>query len=253
MSNVSNVGSSTPAYPSSNVDQTGGSKKTDSTKKSVTGKTIGNPQLSEKAADYYESLKKKYANMDFILVSADKKEQAKAQAASFANPGKMVVLIDDEKIEKMATDENFRKQYEAIISNASVNMANMGEKLGASGAKVKGYGMQVNDDGTASYFAVLEKSSAAQKARIEKHAEAKKEAKKAEAKKTAKKEAEKRLEKSRDKADKVEKEDKETVTITATSMEELLKKIGDQNQAWMSDSIQTEDEKKVGQRFDYSV
>ena len=47
--------------------------------------------------------------------------------------------------------------------------------------------MQVNDNGTASYFAVLEKSSAAQKERIEKKAVEKKEAKK-----TAQKKAEKK-------------------------------------------------------------
>lgn len=44
----------------------------------------------------------------------------------------------------------------------------MSSKISATGASVKGFGMQVNDDGTASYFAVLKKSSAAQKQRIEK-------------------------------------------------------------------------------------
>ncbi|MDE7207465.1 MAG: hypothetical protein K2N90_09985, partial [Lachnospiraceae bacterium] len=33
----------------------------------VSGRTVGNPMLSEKAAKYYEELKKKYGNMDFIL------------------------------------------------------------------------------------------------------------------------------------------------------------------------------------------
>ena len=45
----------------------------------VSGKTIGNPKLSDEASKYYEQLKKKYSNMDFILVSKDKKEQAKSQ------------------------------------------------------------------------------------------------------------------------------------------------------------------------------
>lgn len=47
--------------------------------------------------------------------------------------------------------------------------------------------MQVNDNGTATYFAVLEKSTAAQKERIEKKAQEKKAEKKAEARKEAKK------------------------------------------------------------------
>ena len=65
-------------------------------KKEVSGKTIGNPKLSEKAARYYEQLKKKFSNMDFILVSEDQKEAAKAQAASYANASRMVVLINED-------------------------------------------------------------------------------------------------------------------------------------------------------------
>lgn len=83
------------------------------------GKTIGNAKLSEEGAKYYQELKKKYSNMDFILVSKDQKANAQANAASYANGNKMVVLIDEEKIERMATDENYRKQYEGIIKNAA--------------------------------------------------------------------------------------------------------------------------------------
>ena len=118
--------------------------KTDRTGKTgtVTGRTIGNPKLSEKAAKYYEELKRKYSNMDFILVSEDQKEKARAQAGSYANASKMVVLIDEDKIERMAEDENYRRQYEAIIANAGSGIAQMKSSLEASGTKVKGYGMQ---------------------------------------------------------------------------------------------------------------
>ena len=76
-------------------------EKTDrSTKNKISGRTIGDVKLSDEAAKYYEQLKNKYSNMEFVLVSKDMKEQAQAQAASFANPAKMVVLIDEEKIEK---------------------------------------------------------------------------------------------------------------------------------------------------------
>ena len=40
-------------------------------KSDVSGKTVGNPKLSEKASKYYEQLKKKFSNMDFVLVSSD--------------------------------------------------------------------------------------------------------------------------------------------------------------------------------------
>ena len=54
-------------------------KQADEVKKyGVTGKTIGQPKLSENAKKYYEELKSKYQNMDFILVSNDMKEMAKA-------------------------------------------------------------------------------------------------------------------------------------------------------------------------------
>ena len=116
--------------------------------------------------------------MDFILVSEDKKEQAKAQASNYANASKMVVLIDEDKVERMAEDENYRKQYEAIIANAASGISRLKSSLESSGANVKGFGMQVNDGGTATYFAVLEESSAAQRERIEKKAAEKKAEKK---------------------------------------------------------------------------
>ena len=221
------------------------------------GKTIGEPKLSEKAQKYYDQLKKKYGNYDFILVSEDQKENAKANASKYANGFKTVVLIDEAKIEKMATDEKFRKKYENILSGASSQIQQLKSEMEKSGANVKGFGMQVNDNGTASFFAVLKKSSADQKARIEKKAEQKKADKKAEKKQVEKKQAQKRAEKNK-KADELQKtdhrideDDEETVTISANSVEELMKKIGDYHFAEMSDNVQTESEKLVGQFIDF--
>ena len=220
--------------------------KTDETsgKKKVSGQTIGNPKLSEKASKYYEQLKKKYSNMNFILVSEDQKENAKANAAGYANSNNMVVLIDEDKIERMASDENYRKQYEGIIANAASGISQLASSLSATGTSVKGFGMQVNDNGTASYFAVLEKSSAAQKERIEKKAQ----------KKAEKKKNEERLEKKRKETGDVDDtDDTETVTVTASSIEELLEKIKDQEQLFLSDTVKTPQEKNVGQNVDFSV
>ena len=96
------------------------------------GRTIGQPELSEKAAKYYEQLKKRYGNYDFILVSRDQKENAKANAAKYANGYKTVVLIDEDKIEQMATDEKFRKQYEGILSGAAAQIQQLKEKRAES-------------------------------------------------------------------------------------------------------------------------
>jgi uncharacterized cupredoxin-like copper-binding protein len=249
--NTDSVVSNIYSTYSSEVSETGSSgsaKKTGSY-----GKTIGNAQLSEEGAKYYEQLKKKYGNMDFILVSSDQKANAQANAASYANPGKMVVLIDEEKIERMAADENYRKQYESIISNAASGLSQLKSSMESSGMsdRVQGYGMKVNDGGTASFFAVLKKSSADQKARIEKKAEEKKAEKKAAEKKAEKKEKEERLQKSRETDDDIAVDDGETVTITANSIEELLQKISDYTMGERSDNVQTDYEKLVGQNIDF--
>ena len=124
------------------------SEKADTKKNKVSGATIGDPKLSEKAAKYYEKLKKKYSNMDFILVSEDKKAEAQANAGKYANANRMVVLIDTEKIERMAEDNKYRKQYEAIISGATNQLSQLKSSLGANASSVKTYGMQVKE-GTA--------------------------------------------------------------------------------------------------------
>ena len=213
------------------------------------GRTVGEPRLSEQAEAYYNALKKKYGNMEFILVSEDKKAETHAQAGQYANPGRMVVLIDEAKIERMAEDENFRKHYESIISNAAQKMA-MSKKNLAGNRYVKSYGMKVNDGGLTSFFAVVDKSLAAQKKRIAKSAEKKK----AEKKKAAKDAAEKRAEARR--AERAEEKkhmeaDGNTMTVTASSWEELLRKVDDIIYEGMSDLARTEEELARGQHFDF--
>lgn len=216
------------------------------------GKTIGDPTLSKEAQKYYERLKKKYGNYDFILVSADQKANAQANAAKYANNVKTVVLIDEDKIEKMATDENYRKKYEGILSGATAQLAQLKTSIEKSGANVQGYGIQVNDGGTTSFFAVLKKSSADQKARLEKTAAKKKAEKKAAEKKAEKKKEQERLEKTKDsKID--DSDDSDTITITAGSMDELMKKIEEYTFSDRSDSVQTESEKMMGQHVDFKL
>ena len=232
-----------------NAAQAGAVHETFSTQKKAGnyGKTIGKPELSEKAAEYYQKLKKKFANMDFILVSNDMKEVAKSQAGSYANPNKMVVLIDEEKLEKMATDEKFRSQYEGIISSAGTKLPQLKASL-SNNSSVKGFGMQINEKGCASFFAVVDKSLAAQKKRIEKNAKKKAEKKKTAEKKEAKKAAEEKLAEKRTEQSKA---NEDLVTVTASSIEELLKKIDNISYYTRSDFVQTEEEKTVGQHIDF--
>ena len=88
------------------------------TKKSAVtnGKTIGDPQLSEKAQKYYEQLKRNLPIWILFWSVLTKKEEAQANAAQYANANHTVMLIDTDKIEKMAEDEAYRKKYEGIIS-----------------------------------------------------------------------------------------------------------------------------------------
>lgn len=241
-----------------NQNQAASSAAARKTSKVTNCKTIGEPELSEKAQKYYDNLRKKYGNLDFILVSEDKKAEAQANAGRYANANRMVVLIDTEKIERMAEDEEYRKKYEAIIGSATVQLAQIKGSLGVNAGSVKSYGMQVNEHGTASFFAVIDKSLAAQKDRIEKKAAQKAADKKAAQKAADKKRAEeKRTEKAdeKKKAEKEAKEDaaKDTVTVTASSVEELLRKINDTIFKQMSDNARTESERKVGQNFDFSI
>lgn len=213
------------------------------------GKTIGEPKLSETAAKYYEGLKKKFGEYDFILVSKDEMADAKANASKYANPYKTVVLIDEEKIERMATDEKYRKQYEGILSGATAKLQQMQASMKNSGADVKGYGMQVGDNGEISYFAVLRKSSEAQKERIEKKTEEHRAERKAAEKKAQKKKQEERL-KDIGTSDE-DSDDTETVTISANSIEDLMKKIADYTFLDKANTVKTESEMQLGQHIDF--
>ena len=197
---------------------------------SMLGKTVGQPQLSEKAQKYYDQLKAKFGDMDFILVSKDQKANAQANAASYANPNKMVVLIGEDEVEKMANDESFRNKYEGIIAMAKEGISAMKDKFGDS-SDVKGYGMQVGDDGEVSYFAVLKKANDQQAARIQEKREERRAAQKAEDKKAQKEAQEERAEKGRsarnEKAREAydEQEDFGYEVVRASSLDELFEKV----------------------------
>ncbi len=258
MSNISEIqaGSGLGAYES--IKETS-AKETKGVKTGNYGKIIGKAQLSEAGAKYYEELKKKYSDMDFVLVSKDMKNYAKQNASSFGNASKMVVLIDEEKIERMATDENFRAKYEGLIAKAQNTMPalkSMAEKNG----NVKSIGMQVNDNGTASFFAVMQKSSQSMTEKLaEKRAEKKKAEKQAEKKAEKKELAEERLRKASEKTedkykdydfDKIE-NDEDVEILMANSIEEPMSKIDNYNFTMRANSVQAPEEKLVGQSIDF--
>lgn len=248
-----------------NNKKTDGTKETDkTTKKSrVSGRTIGDPVLSDKAKKYYEQLKAKYSNMDFILVSPEQKEEAESKKGMYQSSKELIVLIDSDKIEKMAEDEEYRAKYEGILSNATSQLSQMKDSLGSKADSVSSFGMTFDDNGNASFFAVVDKSLAAQKERIADKKEAAAEEKKKAQKKTQEKRAEERKadradkNKKMDSADKTNSKEKSSdadkVTVSASSWEELLKKIDNVIYESRADSVLTKEEKAVGQSFDYSI
>ncbi len=220
------------------------------------GLAIGDVQLSDKAKEYYEKLKSKFGNMEFILVSNDLKSEVQKNAASYGNVNKQVVLIDVEKLEKMANDPSFAKKYEGIIAMAQTKLAEMKNSLASSGASVKNFGINVDSNGNASYFATLEKSSEAQAKRIEKQREAKAEAKKAEKKKAEKEKAKERVEEAREKkheaADKAKEEAQESYHfIESDSVEGLFDKVSQFSYNSAVETVVTAEELNFGQNIDY--
>lgn len=248
-----------------NNKKTDGTKEMDKTAKKsrVSGRTIGDPVLSDKAKKYYEQLKAKYSNMDFILVSPEQKEEAESKKGMYQSSKELIVLIDSDKIEKMAEDEEYRTKYEGILSNATSQLSQMKDSLGSKADSVSSFGMTFDDNGNASFFAVVDKSLAAQKERIADKKEAAAEEKKKAQKKTQEKRAEERKadradkNKKMDSADKTNSKEKSSdadkVTVSASSWEELLKKIDNVIYESRADSVLTKEEKAVGQSFDYSI
>lgn len=215
------------------------------------GNTVGNPQLSDKAAKYYEQLKKKYSDMDFVLVSNDSVDGAEKQAAKYANPNRTLVLIDAEKIEKMSEDEDYRQKYEDVIGNANEQLNQMKQSLGSLVGDVKTYGIKIDDEGNTSFFAVVDKSLSAQKERIEKKAQEKAQQKKEDAAKASREKAREIRQKRAQEKKVAEKSDVET--IEASSIEELMKKIGDSALASLSDQTRTQQELQLGTQVDFRL
>lgn len=229
------------------------------TQKDGVGMAIGDVQLSDQAKDYYTKLKAKFQNMEFIAVSKDMKSQVQANVAAYGNAHKQVVLIDDEKIEKMATDESFRKKYEGIIAMSELQLQNAKNSLTSSGASVKNFGMSVDENGKTSFFATIEKQNA--KKAAEKKAKAAKDKKvaekKAKEKKAAEKAAEKKAKEAKEK-DKVkeqepekEVEDKKYIELKSDSLEDLVNQVSKFAYDSSSSTVVTESEKQVGQKIDF--
>ncbi|MBE5882336.1 MAG: hypothetical protein E7289_08540 [Lachnospiraceae bacterium] len=209
------------------------------------GKTIGNPSLSENAAKLYDELKEKYSDMDFTLVSRDMIGVAKQMAAGMGNPNKMVVLIDEDKLEKMAADPKYRQEIEHVIMSARNKMPQLTQMMQKNSA-ISQVGMQVGKDNRAEFFAVVDKSFKDLNERIAEKRAQKKADKKAAEKKEAKEEVREKLDERL-----AQKSDERYEVIKANSIEELMQKIDDYMFLYKSDTVMTEQEMGIGQHIDF--
>ena len=211
------------------------------------GTVVGDVELSDKAREYYDKLKSKFHGMEFILVSKDMKSQAAANASKFGNANKPVVLIDEEKLEKMANDEAFRKKYEGIIAMSQAKLQEAKNSLVSSGAIVKNFGMQVGTNGQISFFATLEKANSAKAKYIEKRQAEKKAAKVKEKKQAEKKAQNERLEKLRE----GNKTEKEYIELWSEDLDDLVNNVAKYTYNHSMDNVLTEEETRVGQNVDF--
>lgn len=153
------------------------------------GKVVGEPKLSEEGAKYYDELKKKFKGLEFVLVGRDSVQAAKQQEQSYANGNRLVVLIDEDKIEQMAKDVKLRNHYEGIIEQARSGQwaqaqakARVVPKMGGNGRK----GPNVLDNGAGGFLAASAKANKEFAKKIAKMREKKKAEKKEEERKEEK-------------------------------------------------------------------
>lgn len=112
-----------------------------------------------------QELKGKYGNMDFII--ADYESDEEAQEYLSRGTKEYSVLIDPETLEAMASDSETKKKYIGIIDEATGKLDSMKEQLKGQDDTVVRFGINVDKNGTVSYFAELEKMGERQRERIE--------------------------------------------------------------------------------------
>ncbi len=226
------------------------------------GSAVGEVKLSDKAKDYYEQLKEKFGDCEFLVVSKDMMEEVQKNSASYGSSTGTLVIIDEEELEQMANDESIRSKNEGLIQEAQVKMKEFAESLEGKGTSVKNFGMSIDKDGNVSYFATIEKAGKQQKQRIEDMRASKREEAAREAKEAKKEAFEKRIDKNREarkeqlkelSADPVEgeQEESEYLIMEASSWEDLFAHLEKFSYDSMARDVMTESEKSLGQSIDF--
>ena len=126
--------------------------------------TVGETQLSEKAQALLTKLREGYGDMDFFVANFNGGDNA---VDIMSKSGKAYsVILTVEELEKMASDEKYEKEYMDRVQNARNMAGQINKEYGFTSAgeatnkiKVGNIGISINEDGTITFLAALEKSS----------------------------------------------------------------------------------------------
>lgn len=135
--------------------------------------TVGETQLSEKAQVLLKKLREAYGDMDFFVADFSKGDNAKDILSKAGKEYSVILTV--EELEKMASDEKYEKEYMDKMQGARRMSEQITKEYGAtlvSGeaagrTKVSAIGISINEDGTTTFFAELEKASQQQREQIE--------------------------------------------------------------------------------------
>lgn len=200
-------------------------------------------KLSKKAKELFDKLRRQYGRMDFFV--SDKNSDMKALLSK--SNKEFSVIFSVEELEKMAEDEDYAEKQMDRVHNAIRMSEEINERYGYTSAygknkgqaKVTKIGISIGDNGTMTFFAELEKSSAKQREYMERNREKRAEDRKTAEKKAAEKEKDQRWNKD---------EEADKIIVEASSIEGLV---------WKMNRIDWNDNQKdragEGTRFDYSI
>ena len=248
MNNMNGVGSynTTQKNLYTSSAQSRRTAKADDNKTNDTKKANSNSvQLSDKAKALLQELKKTYNNADFYVAEYESEEEASEYMSRGSKD--FSVLIDPEELERMANDEDVKKQNLSLLDESLNKLSEMKEELKETGREdeVVTLGVNIGKDGKVSYFAELEKAGERQKEFVDKMREDKKEA----AKEAADAEKAERYKRPGNQ-DRYNYEHSKRTTLSADSADDLLKMI--QNFDWNSVKEETTIP-MPGKNFDFTV
>ena len=165
-------------------------------------------QLSDRAKEYLSKLKERFGNMDITIADVDSDEEA----AKIMSQGtkSFSVLMDSKTLEEMAANETVAAEYENLIADSANELTALKDSANEQGVAVKAVGMKLNDDGSKTYYSIIEDSLSYYDKELKKQEEKK------EAKLEKKKEAEEK--------EKQKEERKEELELADQKQEELVKK-----------------------------